>query len=222
SDKMLTYNYVCHLVIVKRELFETAGGLRPATDGAQDYDLVLRASRKARKIHHLPQILYHWRMTQISTAFSSTAKPYAFRAGQKALEDHLAALGREGMVVSGTLRGTYRLRYTIHGAPLVSIVVPTKDKAGLLERCLRSVLNKTDYSGHEILVIDNNSVEERTHAYFAEIVRNPKVRVVRYDRPFNFSALNNFAAGEARGEHLLFLNNDTEVLATEWLSEMLS
>jgi GT2 family glycosyltransferase len=161
-------------------------------------------------------------MTEASTAFSGAAKPYVFGAGKKAIADHLAALGREGSVVAGAVPGTYRVRYVVRGQPPVSIIVPTKDKIGLLGKCLASIVAKTAYGNYEVLVIDNNSVEEKTRAYLSGIVRNPKIRVVPYDRPFNFSALNNFAAREARGEHLLFLNNDTEVLSPEWLGEMLS
>ncbi len=215
-------NYLCHFTVIRNLLLQKIGGFRSGFDGAQDFDLLLRATENGENVIHIPKVLYHWRKTEFSTASCSQAKPDAGRAGLRALTESLQRRGTDASAEPGPYPTTYRVRRAIAGQPLVSIILPFRDKPELLAMCVRSILDKTDYSHFEILGIDNGSREAETHALMAKL-RNadPRVRFVRHDVPFNYSAINNFAAGQARGEHLLFLNNDTEVLAPEWLRAML-
>jgi len=221
-DYFLSINYVCHFAVIRRGLLERIGGFRQGFDGAQDYDLLLRASESAEKIAHIPKVLYHWRKTAESTATASSAKPKSWDAGQRALSESVARRGIEADVEPGPYPNTYRVRRRIEGQPLVSILVPFRDKPELLSTCVQSILDKTDYANFEIIGIDNGSTADATHALMKQLERrDSRVRFVRHDAPFNFSAINNFGARHASGEHLLLLNNDTEVIAAGWLRAML-
>lgn len=220
-DTMLSYNYLCHFAVVRRTLVEEVGGFREGYDGAQDYDLLLRITPKTNRIKHIPKILYHWRAADGSTAKDPTLKPYATDAARRAIGEFLRVKGLESEVVDGALPTTYRVRYRVRGNPKVSIIIPTRDKAQLLRRCVESVLAKTTYPHYEIIIVDNQSREEATDGYYQSLKGNSRIRVLRHNEPFNFSRINNFAATETEGVHLLFLNNDTEVINAEWLSAML-
>lgn len=221
-DYLLSNNYVCHFSVLRRSLLDAIGGFRAGFDGAQDYDLILRASEQARRIAHIPQVLYHWRRVDGSTAMSATAKPETSLAGRRALTDALARRGIDGVAEPGPYPNTYRVRRRIAGSPLVSLLIPFRDRASLLRTCVLSVLERTRYAQFEIVGIDNGSVDPATRAVMDELAaRDPRVRFVRHDAPFNYSALNNVGAAHARGEHLLLLNNDTEVISGEWLEAML-
>jgi glycosyltransferase involved in cell wall biosynthesis len=240
-ELLLSQNFICHLSVVRRELFERVGGFRSGVDGAQDWDLILRISRelRAQEIRHIPFVLYHWRVIEGSTAQSTSYKPYVVKSQQRAVRDHLDALGfAQAQVEYQEHLAHVRVRFPIPSpAPLVSIIIPTKDKLSFLQRTLESILKKTHYKNFEILVVDNGSVEEETLTYLQELVElhakdnltlrdgsrlHERVRVLRDDLPFNFSRLNNTAVEKARGEVLAFLNNDLEVITPEWLDEMLS
>ncbi len=220
-DLLLSTNYICHFLAIRKSLFDIVGGLRDGFEGAQDYDLVLRCSEKAKKITHIPRILYHWRRAETSTAKSPDNKPYVIESGKKALRD---ALDRRGVkyreIVTAHQVGMYGIRYELAEKEMVSIIIPTKDFRNLLEPCVSSILKKSTYGNYEIIIVDNQSREKDTLDYLGKISKNPKVRVVRYPKPFNFSKINNFAAKNARGKYLLFLNNDTEVIAEDWLEAM--
>jgi len=221
-DYFFSINYVCHFSVLRRSLLERIGGFRAGFDGAQDYDLLLRATESGERVAHVPKVLYHWRKTASSTALASTAKPRSWEAGRRALAESLARRGIDATAEAGPYPNTYRVRRAIAADPLVSIIVPFRDKPELLSTCIRSLLRNTDYAHYEILGIDNASAEDATLAEMRTLQRlDARIRFVRYDAPFNYSALNNFAVRHARGEHLLLLNNDTEAIHPGWLGAML-
>jgi O-antigen biosynthesis protein len=220
-DLFLSIMYTCHLGVYRKKRVDEIGGFRPQYDGSQDYDLTLRITDKTRKIYHIPRILYHWRVLKESAANNIEVKPYAYVAGRNALTDYLKRNSIQGEILDGLLPGSYRLRRQIINQPMVSIIIPSKDKPSVLKACIESILAKTDYPNYEIMIVDNQSRDQKLFEYYHDIQKNPRVTILHYDQPFNFSALNNFAVKQARGQHLLFLNNDTEVISAEWLSAML-
>lgn len=221
-DLLHTTNYICHLFVVKKELLERVGGLRSEFDGAQDYDFIFRCVENTTHIYHIPKILYHWRCHKDSTAENPESKKYAFEAGKRAIQAHYERIGVKAEVKFGEYPGLYRTKYLWEEKPLVSILIPNKDHTDDLERCISSVEEKSSYRNFEYIIIENNSTEEKTFAYYKELeARNKKVRVVYWDGEFNYSKINNFGAKYAKGEYLLLLNNDTEVINPDWLEEML-
>jgi GT2 family glycosyltransferase len=221
-ESFMSRMYTCHFGVYRRSLVERVGRFRPEFDGSQDYDLVLRLSEQSSRIHHIPRVLYHWRIHAASTASASTAKPYASTAAEKALGEALDRRGEPGEVreVEGA-PGTYLVRYRIKEHRRVSIIVPTRDHGDDVDRCLGSIFSKTTYPNFEVVLLDNGSSEPTSLATFERwALRDQRVRVLRYDVPFNFSRINNYAVSKASGEYLLFLNNDTEVVSTDWLEAM--
>ena len=222
-DLLLSQNYVCHLMAIRRDVLSQIGLCRPGYEGAQDHDLLLRVSRvvEQHEVHHIAQILYHWRMTPDSTALAAGAKDYTTDSGIRAVTDFLQVSGESAKVVEGKFPNTYRiLRELPEDAPLVSIIIPTRDRLDILSQCIDSVRNLTDYPNYEIIVVDNRSEQRETRAYLDEIERLKGVRVIRYDGEFNYSAINNYAVREARGSILTLMNNDIEVISPDWLKEM--
>ncbi|GJN65858.1 glycosyltransferase family 2 protein [Faecalibacterium gallinarum] len=222
-DYFLCCNYICHLAVFRRDLFEAVGGERPECDGSQDHDLFLRLIEQNGGAAHLPQVLYYWRVHAGSTSGGTGAKPYVAAAAKKALADHLARTGRKGEVCDGLFPSTYRVKWEIEGEPLVSILIPSKDHTADLEKCLSSIYEKTQWKKFEVIVIENNSTEPETFAYYEKApARYPGLRVVKWPgKGFNFSAINNFGRESAKGEYLLLLNNDVEILNGDWLTELL-
>lgn len=221
-DLLCTVNYICHLFVAKKELLEKVGLLRPEYDGAQDYDFILRCVEATEHITHIPRILYHWRCHEDSTAENPESKMYAFDAGERAVQAHFDRIGVKAEVYKGEYLGLYRTRYIRDEDPLISIIIPNKDHTDDLERCISSIEKKSTYRNFEYIIVENNSTEGETFAYYEALEkRNPKVHVVRWDGPFNYSAINNFGVSHAKGEYLLLLNNDTEVINEDWLEEML-
>jgi GT2 family glycosyltransferase len=220
-ETLRSRNYICHLTTMRRSLFDAAGGFRPGFDGSQDYDLVLRASERAKRIVHIPHVLYHWRMHAQSTAFAKGTKNYAFEAGKRAVAEHLSRLGIDASVHDGAVLGTYQVVYHLRAQPLVSVIIPNKDQVALLSRCVES-LAKSSYANFELVVVENGSQLPETHAYYRELRKQPHVRIVEWTKPFNYAAVNNFAASQSRGDLLLFLNNDTEAINPDWLEAMVT
>jgi GT2 family glycosyltransferase len=223
-DLMLSQNMFSHLGVFRRSLVEAVGGFRQGYEGSQDYDLVLRAAARSHpeRIHHIPHVLYHWRAISGSAALAPEEKGYASQRARRAIADHLAARGIEAEVLAGRFPNCHRVRYALRAPPPVSVIIPTRDQAALLRTCLTGLLDRTDYPDLEVIVVDNQSREPDTHAYFAELSADPRVRIVGYDKPFNYAAINNFAAGLASGPVLCLLNNDVEVIHPDWLREMVS
>jgi len=224
-DLMLSQNAFNHLGIYRRSLVERIGGFRSGYEGSQDYDLVLRASRHTTpdRIRHLPHILYHWRAIPGSVAMRADEKSYAAANARRAIADHLAACNIAAEVRASGNQFFHRVSYIIEQpAPRVSIVVPTRDRADLLRVCVTGLLDRTDYPDYEVLIVDNGSRDAVTRDYLAKLARTPQVRIFPYDVPFNFSAINNFAAAHATGSLLCLINNDIEVIHPNWLTEMVS
>lgn len=225
-------NYICHLFAVRKDLLQKIGSLNPEYDGAQDYDFVLRCCEQANKIHHIPKVLYHWRTHPDSTAGNPASKAYAFEAGRRAVKAHFDRIGIAAEAENTRMLGRYRPRISIEGSPLISILIPNKDHVEDLDRCLKSIIEKTTYPNYEILIIENNSIESQTETYYqklelgvlkayAGLGKQERIRILRYGGGFNYSAIHNFAVPYAKGEYLVLLNNDTEVQTGEWLEEML-
>lgn len=222
EEYLQSINYICHFLVARTDLVRRIGGFRAGFDGAQDYDLILRLVEATEKIAHIPMVLYHWRRIPGSTSASAWAKPHTSEAGLKALTDSLARRKIDAQAMHGPYPNTYRVKRRILGAPLVSIIIPFRDKPALLDTCVSSVLTKTSYTRYEVLCIDNGSVEPETARLLEALEkRDKRVRVIKHDVPFNYSTINNFAASQAKGEYFLFLNNDTEVIDGEWLEAML-
>lgn len=215
-------NYICHIFVVKKSLTDETGLLRSEFDGAQDFDFILRCCEKAQKITHIPKVLYHWRCHMDSTAADPSSKAYAYEAGRKAVREHYQRLGIDAKVEMTERPGWYRSHVKVQGNPLISVIIPNKDHTDDLELCLFSMTRKSTYRNYEILIVENNSEKEETFEYYRKLPdRYPKARVLTWEKEFNYSAINNFAAREAKGEYLLFLNNDVEILTPDWMEEML-
>jgi len=213
--------YIGHLGIYRRALVEKVGGFRLGYEGSQDHDLALRVSEQAKQIHHIPKVLYHWREHAGSTAGGLSAKSYVVQSAQKALLDHLKRFDEKGTIETGLWLGSYRTQRVIKNTPLISIIIPFKDRVDLLKTCLSSLQSKTIYSHYELVLVDNQSVEQTTHDFLSELPQSDSLQILSYPHAFNFSKINNFAAQKACGEILLFLNNDTEVIEPTWLESML-
>lgn len=224
-DYLRGVNYITHLAVFSRKLLNAAGAYEdPNFDGAQDHDLILRLTEKATKIHHIKKCLYVWRAAAGSTAQTMDAKPYAIAAGERAINAHLQRVGLPGeaRAIPGA-PGAFQLHYELTGHPQITVMIPNKDHTDDLDRCLTSLYKNAGYDNFEVLVIENNSTDPETERYYAQIPQKfANCRVVRYQGGFNFSAINNFGAQFANGEHLLLLNNDIEITSKDFLRELLS
>ena len=220
-DLLRSNNYICHFFVASRDLIKRVGGFRPEFNGAQDYDLILRCTEQAKQIVHIPKILYHWRVHKASTADNPASKMYAFDAGKRAIEEQLIRCRTKGTVQHTKDLGFYRVKYEICGEPLVSIIIPNKDQSEALKKCLDSIREKTSYRNYEIIIVENNSEEPETFAFYKKIA-GEKIKIVTWEGEFNYSAINNFGVRHARGDYLLLLNNDVEIINGDWLTEMLS
>ena len=224
-DLLYSQNYIAHFTLYDRKLVETVGGLRAGFEGSDDYDLLLRsveAIDDESKIVHVPEVLYHLRNTAEISAANSKREDEATASAQRALSQHLESVS-PGVRVSVTSPGLYRVHWPVPSpAPLVSLIVPTRDRHELLAKCVDSIRKQTTYESYEILIVDNQSHAPEALAYLAALAREERVRVLRYDAPFNYSAINNFAAREARGTVLGLINNDVEVINGDWLTELVS
>lgn len=221
-DYLRSVNYMCHFLVVRKKIGDELGWIRSDFEGAQDFDFILRASEKAGKIERIPKILYHWRSVKGSTAADFYAKPYAGVSGIKAVEDHLQRINCPGQVETIYMPTWYRVQYKLAATPLVSIIILNHDHAEDLKKLIISIVERTTYELYEILIIENNSQKLETFELYDSLRRAHKpIKIVELNEPFNYSRANNFAARQAAGEVLLFLNNDLEVITPGWIDEML-
>lgn len=221
-DLLRSNNYICHFFVVRRAIVEKVGGFRREFDGAQDYDFIFRCVETSRAVAHVPEILYHWRTHKASTADNPASKMYAFEAGRRAIEAHLERTQTPGTVSHTKDYGFYRVQYPVKKQEKISILIPNKDEKESLKSCLESIWQKSTYKNYEIIIIENNSTTEEIFEYYRELESaHENLRVVAWEKEFNYSAINNFGARYATGEYLLFLNNDVTVITQDWLEEML-
>ena len=222
-DNLLANNYICHFSVFSRELLESGELFRSQFDGSQDHDMILRLTAKAKHIVHVPRILYYWRSHKGSVASSIDAKTYAIDAAKGAVADHLTKLGYRNFEIESTraFATIFRIKYELTRRPLVSIIIPNKDHVDDLSRCVESIINLSTYDNYEIVIVENNSETAEIRTYYEEISRHPRVQVVEYKGDFNYSKINNFGVQYAKGEYLLLLNNDTEVITPDWMEELL-
>jgi len=215
-DLFLSMNYLGNFLCIRTEMIRNVGGFLGKFEDDIRYDLVLRIIEKTEKIHHIPNILYHERVPKNSYPEGFTAD-YSFELHKKALEEHIKRIGIQGEICDGIFKGSFRVHRRILGQPKVSIIIPTKDKADELKRCVESIESKTTYREFEIIIVDNASTEFELLQY----LKSSRYKVIQYTGKFNFSKINNLAAQHSKGEYFLFLNNDTQVISPWWLEAML-
>lgn len=221
-DLLHANNYMCHFLAVRKSLVDTVGGLNEKFDGAQDYDFVLRLTENTKKIYHCPRILYHWRCSNQSTAANQGNKMYAIHAGKAALNAHYKRLGWNARAQEGAVDGWYQTKFTLKEEPLVSILIPNKDHTDDLDVCLNSFFERADYQNYEFIIIENNSVLPETFAYYEKIEKeHDNVKVVYWEAGFNYSAINNFGFKFAKGDYIMLLNNDVELITPDIFQSML-
>lgn len=222
-DNLRANNYICHFSMFDADLLKKTGLFRPEYDGSQDHDMILRLTEEAKHVCHIPKILYYWRSHPNSVAADIGAKTYAIDAAKRAVHDHMRDYyGIEVEVESTRAFPTiFQIKYPINGEPLISIVIPNKDHVEDLRRCITSIEKKSTWKNYEIVVVENNSVEQSIRDYYKELESDPKVKIVTYEGGFNYSSINNMGVKETKGEYLLFLNNDTEVISPDWMEQLL-
>lgn len=224
-DTLRANNYICHFSMFSRELLEGTELFRSQFDGSQDHDMILRLTSNAKKVVHVPKLLYYWRSHKASVASGIAAKTYAIEAAKGAVADHLTRCGFRDFEITSTraFETIFRIKYALTAYPLVSIIIPNKDHVEDLRRCIDSILEKSTYENFEIIIVENNSTTAEIKKYYEEIQKCPKntIKVVTYTGEFNYSKINNFGAGYASGEYLLLLNNDTQVITLDWIEELL-
>ncbi|MBQ6363372.1 MAG: glycosyltransferase family 2 protein [Lachnospiraceae bacterium] len=239
-DNLRANNYICHLSCFARTLLEGEDLYRSEFDGSQDHDMILRLTDKARKIVHVPKLLYYWRSHSGSTAGNIAAKTYAIDAAKGAVADHLRRHGYKNFKITSTraFETIFKITYEIIGNPKVSIVIPSRDHEEDLRRCITSILDKSTYDNFEIIIVENGTSEEAALRYYSELLSGPykdRIRIIDADRdgadfdpavrgaaqPFNYSRINNLGVQKASGEYILLLNNDTQVISVNWIEELL-
>lgn len=222
-DNLLANNYICHFSAFRRTLLEGTELFRSEFDGSQDHDMILRLTSRAKRVEHVPKLLYYWRSHAGSVASDINAKSYAIDAAKGAVAAQLREQGWENFEITSTkaFETIFRIKYEIKGNPRISILIPNKDHLEDLQRCITSITEKSSYDNYEIIVIENNSTDEALFAYYEKLRQNPAIRVVSYEGEFNYSGINNYGAGFAEGEYLILLNNDTQVITLDWMEELL-
>ena len=222
-DMLLSQNYICHFTVIEKKLIDKVQGFTLGLEGSQDHDLFLKVLEHTNKVYHIPKVLYHWRKIPGSTAAVYSDKSYAQEAGRKAIENTMKRRNINVLVENGKYPGTYKVNYNIIGKPLVSIIIPFKDKTELLKMCIESILDKSTYQNFEIIGISNNSQEVETFDEMKRIASfDSRVYFYEYNIPFNYSKINNYAVNTyAKGEHIILLNNDIEIITPNWIEELL-
>lgn len=221
-DNLRANNYICHFSVFDRALIDKVGMFSTQYDGSQDHDMILRLTSAARRVEHIPQILYLWRSHQNSVSQDINSKTYAIDAGRRAVRDSILRDGMNATVESSPAFPTiYKINYEIIGNPMISIIIPNKDSLSLLVNCIDSIVKRSTYDNYEILVVENNSETTEIFQYYDLISKLDFVRVIKYEDKFNYSRINNIASREAKGDYLLFLNNDIEIIEKKWMEELL-
>ena len=222
-DNLRANNYICHFSVFKRDLLQGTELFRSQFDGSQDHDMILRLTDAAKNVVHVPKLLYYWRCHATSVASNIEAKPYAIEAARGAVAENLRSHGFKNFQITSTraFETIFKIRYQIIGSPRISIVIPNKDHVEDLKRCISSIEEKSTYDNYEIVVVENNSETKEIKDYYELLKDDPRVKVVTYTGPFNYSAINNFGVKETTGEYILLLNNDTQVITVNWMEEML-
>ncbi len=222
-DNLRANNYICHFSVFYRHLLDGNELFRTKFDGSQDHDMILRLTDKAKKVVHVPRLMYYWRSHAGSVASGIQAKTYAVDAAKGAVADHLRKHGFEHFKITSTraFETIFKISYQIIGNPKISIIIANKDHEPDLRRCITSILEKSTYDNFEIIVVENNSETAKIQKYYEELKENEKVKVITYQGAFNYSAINNLGASKAEGEYLLLLNNDTQVITVNWMEELL-
>lgn len=220
-DTLLSLNYICHFTVARRSLVNEVGGFTVGLEGAQDHDLLLKLTEKTDKIHHIPRVLYHWRMIEGSTSVTISNKDYATDKGRMAIENALKRRNIKGEVLKDEASTYYRVKYLYDKEPLVSIIIPTRDYLNVLKPCIDSIYEKTTYKNFEVIIANNDSKEQETLDFFEEYKKKyDNFKVVDCIMDFNYSRINNVAIEKAKGDYVLLLNNDTEVITEDWISIM--
>ena len=222
-DTLRANNYICHFSVFARTLIDGTELFRTEFDGSQDHDMILRLTSAARHVSHIPKILYYWRSHKDSVASGIGAKTYAIDAAKRAIAEHLRLNGFEGFEIESTIacETIFRIRYPLTKRPKVSIIIPNKDHAEDLKRCISSIVNKSTYDCFEIIIVENNSTTDEIKDYYKKIVVDDRIRVVSYKGEFNYAKINNFGVENSTGEYVLLLNNDTKVISVNWIEELL-
>lgn len=222
-DFLKSCNYITHFSVLRKTVVDKIGGFRYGTEGAQDWDLLLRFTGETSRIYHIPKIIYSWRKSPTSTAAAAKSKPYAYINQKRVLRDYLADSKRSASVYENIYLGFWRVRYSITDNPLVSIVIPTKDSPDYITRCINSIIENTSYANFEVVIVDTGTTDPKVLEFYeSKRVKSNKIKVVQWEgQPFNFSSACNFGAKNSQGQYLLFLNNDTEILSSDWIESML-
>lgn len=227
-DNLRANNYICHFSVFAKRLLEGEELFRSQFDGSQDHDMILRMTDRAKHIVHIPKLLYYWRCHEGSVASGIDAKPYVVAAAKGAVADHLRRHGFTHFQITSTraFETIFKIRYEIIGDPMISIVIPNKDHAADLKRCITSILEKSTYENYEIVIVENGSETKEIFEYYTSLKEYDNIRVVTYEKPegqngFNYSAVNNFGVKQTKGDYILLLNNDTEVITVNWMEELL-
>lgn len=223
-DLLCSHNYITHFFVVNMDIVRKVGGMRSEYDGSQDHDFIFRCVEQANSVHHVPKILYHWRMHPLSTAMDPESKMYCYTSGKKAIESHFKRVGIDANVemLPRPLYGMYHCKYTVKDHPLVSILIPNYNHKDLLKGCIESLMNVNTYSNMEIVIVENNSTEQEIFDYYKELEETySNVKVIYYEGDFNYSKINNYGVKYTHGEYILFLNNDTKVIEPDSIEDML-
>ena len=223
-DLLCSHNYITHFFVVNMDIVRRVGGMRSEYDGSQDHDFIFRCVEQANSVHHVPKILYHWRMHPLSTAMDPESKMYCYTSGKKAIESHFKRVGIDATVemLPRPLYGMYHCKYTVKDHPLVSILIPNYNHKDLLKGCIESLMNVNTYSNIEIVIVENNSTEQEIFDYYKELEETySNVKVIYYEGDFNYSKINNYGVKYTHGEYILFLNNDTKVIEPDSIEDML-
>ena len=222
-DNLRANNYICHFSVFARNLLEGTELFRTQFDGSQDHDMILRLTDNAKKVVHVPKLLYYWRAHAGSVAGNIEAKPYVVEAARGAVADHLRRHGFSNFTITSTraFETIFKISYEIIGEPKISIIIPNKDHTEDLRRCIKSIVEKSTWENYEIIVVENNSETKEIFSYYEELKNNPQIKVVTYNGEFNYSRINNLGVSQATGDYVLLLNNDTQVITVNWMEELL-